>query len=420
MRIAAIYPYDPLERSRIRSFRTLSVLAGTAPTTVFHPGTASEASGFPRPEGVTMRAMGDGQLARIWRFTRALATQRSLSFAFYRSCLRQALRSGPWDLVFVERLPIDTSRLGDTPIVFDTVDRFHSQVSSLYHDARGLRRIGYAHDMRTIAREQADYCNAATLVLCTTESEAQGLQMDGVTAPIQGFFHRSQTETNEFGNGRPGGGDLAGTRERLRAGRRKIASFHGRASYPANISAVRFTRETLAPVCPHATFLVFGDGWEESIAGNLFTLGRQRDLSLLSVADFGVFPLSTAVGIPNKVIECLAYGLPVVVSPALEAILPRALKAHCRDRIHVARLEDFAARIHALDAALVRSDDAGKRFRRFYDDMIARSENDLAVGIRGLAGASSRRTSNGSHALASETALAGGLNTAALARKDVR
>ncbi len=390
MRFTAIYPYDPLARSRIRSYRTLSILARMAPTAVYYPGAGSGRVGFPVPDGVTLHATPDPGVLRMARFVSAMTTRRSLSFAFYRSVLKTALRAGTHDLVFAERIRLPRRLIPAAPVVYDTVDRFRAQVASLHDDARGLRRLGYAYDMRTIAAEQAHYCNASTLVLCTTEFEAKGLRADGVRTPIQSFFHRSQTEWTDRSRMEAGMGEARIRRKHIVKGRRRLASFHGRSSYPANIAAVRFIQTSLANRLVDTAFLVFGEQWMERTENNISYLGRQPDLSLLAAADFGVFPLSTAVGIPNKVIECLAYGLPVVISPAVHAILPGWIRDNLRERIHMAEIPNFADCVRSCESQLERSEIASEYFRSIYSAMADASERELGDSIAMLSTRSRR------------------------------
>ncbi|MGH8020349.1 MAG: glycosyltransferase [Opitutaceae bacterium] len=384
MRFTAIYPYDPLVRSRIRSYRTLSILAAKAPTAVYYPGSEAGKDGFPVPDGVTLHAIRDTTMLRLVRFACAMGTRRSLSFAFYRNALKTALRSEVHDLVFAERIPLPSRLVSATPIVYDTVDRFRTQVASLHEDAKALRRLGYGYDMHTIAAEQVRYCNASTLVLCTTDSEAKGLRSDGVQTPIQSFFHRSQTDWTDHAHAATEMREALSRRRRVINGRRRLASFHGRSSYPANIAAVRFIENSLAKALDDTAFLIFGEQWAERREANISYLGRQANLSLLGAADFGVFPLSTAVGIPNKVIECLAYGLPIVISPALHAILPEWIKDNLRERIHRAEIQAFAECIRSRESQLVRSDIAAEYFRSIYSAKAEASERELGDSIARL------------------------------------
>ena len=129
MKIKAIYPYNPLSTSRIRSYRTLQVLARVAHVEAYYPNPGYDDRDLDAPSGVTMNIVGDSGAARALRFLRAVLSGGSLSFAYYRSLMREVTKGDPGNLVFVERLPLLAS--AGVPVMYDAVDCFSGQVRSL-------------------------------------------------------------------------------------------------------------------------------------------------------------------------------------------------------------------------------------------------------------------------------------------------
>jgi hypothetical protein len=376
--IKAIYPYNPLSTSRIRSYRTLQVLARMARVDAYFPNPGYDDRDLDIPAGVTMHVVGDDRTARMWRFLRAVLSGGSLSYAYYKSLIREATRGGAGSLVFVERLPL----LADAgvPVVYDAVDCFSGQVRSLAGDARGLRKPGYIYDRFVIGREQVRYCNRATLTLCTTETEGALLARDGAKGPMQTFLHRSQVDSPA-----PDPAPPVGAARNSGPGL-KTASFHGRASYPANAAAVRFLERLSGELSGSTEIVVFGHGWKNRSGPGFRMLGRQPDLRILQQADFGVFPMATAVGIPNKVMECLAHGLPVILSPVIAERLPPEILEEFSARVIVAEIGDFKETVRRVGPGLSRSTDAEQRFRIRYGEITDASEKHLEASLKRLLG----------------------------------
>lgn len=369
MKILAIYPYFPDERTRVRSSETLRLLRALGDVTVAFPSEtrSPDLSGF----ACRVLTIRDSRFWRLSRIVGAILSRRSISSAYYKNITNYLLNiiDDDFDLVFVERLSVAfglSSRAN--VVIYDAVDSFKEQTTLLARAAKGLKKYGYRYDAKLIGDEQVESCNRATGVLCTTELEKARLIQAGVTAPIHAYLHNSQVTR------------LAGINDETNSSRQRVV-FHGRGSYAANQAAARYIRHDIAPAAPEVDFIIFGADWPEKQVANLKIFGFQPDLSLLWSADYAIFPFEAAVGIQNKVIEALAAGLPCVVTPIVAEGLPRVLKAELFDRIIVIELDRFADYIRAMPN-LVRSEEASDRFESIYTLLMADNEVDTLNFMR--------------------------------------
>jgi glycosyltransferase involved in cell wall biosynthesis len=104
------------------------------------------------------------------------------------------------------------------------------------------------------------------------------------------------------------------------------ALFIGNFSYPPNVLALRFLLDEVLPrvwaQLPEAQLLLVGGGLQDEPAGDprVQRLGFVEDLrSAYAQASCAVVPLLVGGGSPLKLIEALAYGLPVLATPRAAA-----------------------------------------------------------------------------------------------------
>jgi sugar transferase (PEP-CTERM/EpsH1 system associated) len=103
--------------------------------------------------------------------------------------------------------------------------------------------------------------------------------------------------------------------------------FTGAMDYPPNVDAVLWFADHVLPLLPGARFVIVGAGPAPAVQAlarrpDITVTGRVPDIRpYLLHADAAVAPMRIARGIQNKVLEAMAAGRPVVVTPdALEGI----------------------------------------------------------------------------------------------------
>lgn len=374
MNILAVFPYKPSSSTRVRSFEVLSVLVSLGSVTVAFPSSLSDV-----PDdcdrilaNCTVLPISDSRFRRFLRVLQAFTKGKSISFAFYRNPF-SAVSFDPeqrFDMIFVERLSIPRSaRNLSSFIVYDAVDSFMHQTRFLSRNASFLKKLAYSYDQRVIAAEQVLACNFANSVICTTNLEKKRLLALGVTSPVHPFLHRSQVYSVRESS-KLDGVDLQ-------------FIFHGRASYSANAEAGTFIRQIIAPNLPDFDFCIFGAGWKPEESRNVRVLGYQEDLSLLGSATCAIFPLATAVGIQNKVIEALCAGLPCIVTPLVAEGIPSKLFEVAGSFLHVVPRESFVEYLRDRGRELYRSDAFADCFREEYEKIVSQERRwfvDLLLG----------------------------------------
>ena len=373
MRIAAIYPYDPTTPARIRSLDTLLTLKQAGQVTVFAPDLDPDALHRLELLGLAVHTRKDSALKRAMRVAFAMLRGRSITYAFYATVAPGETELGNFDLLYVERLT-PPWRKTEAAVVYDVVDDFQRQVQQLSRTAAAPRRYGYLYDRLVIHRDILQACARADLVLCTTPAEARSIAAIGIaSSKLLPYLHQSQVRVPAL---------LPTETPQRRRTRRGV--FHGRASYPANQAAVQVIESNLGPALEGWEFLVFGEGWKPSQGESIEVRGFQQDLRLLRSADAGIFPIEASVGVQNKVLECLAAGLPVVVTPGIAAGLPPPVVEALRERILVREVGDFAEALRNDGSKLSLSEAAERRFAQAYQKIIEQHRQQFTQRLQAL------------------------------------
>lgn len=151
------------------------------------------------------------------------------------------------------------------------------------------------------------------------------------------------------------------TAENLRASavppRPSTIVFHGNLSYAPNVDAARFLCRDVLPRlrATHPTLVLYLVGYDPAPAVRALHDGR-RVIVTGGVADIvphltgcalGVYPLRLGSGMPNKVLDALACGLPCIVSPTALAGIE-----HAKDGEHLRVATDAASWVDAIATLL--------------------------------------------------------------------
>ncbi|WP_372878836.1 hypothetical protein [Spongiibacter marinus] len=269
-------------------------------------------------------------IGRFFRIVKSLVVGRGVVYEFYNN--RQAVEkfldaeiscSKFYDAVYVERLPIflyeERMRKLSNFIVFDCVDSFSRQVKLFRKVSKGWKRMVYILESLVIKRVERLSCDSADLVLVTTEAEKKYLnEYVGVESKVVPCMHATNVPENM---------PYVPLTERD-----KYFSFHGKLTYLPNMLAL----DELNKLGGAVKIKVAGAADKGTIGkdSNLEFMGFVDDLyGHLSGALGSFFPISFCVGIQNKVVESLAAGTPVFITPEIEESFPMNSNSY-RDRCY--------------------------------------------------------------------------------------
>ena len=179
-------------------------------------------------------------------------------------------------------------------------DRRHFRLSAVYRrEARCLREY------------ERKICERSAAVVVTTEREAQLVRQISDTAPVRVIPNGVDT-------------DYFNPSVRLAASARPTVTFTGDMSYFPNEDAVVFFARRVLPLIrksvPEVRFLIVGRNPSRSVKrlleiDGVEVTGFVPDVRpYLAQTHVAVAPFSIAAGIQNKILEAMAYCLPVVAT----------------------------------------------------------------------------------------------------------
>jgi glycosyltransferase involved in cell wall biosynthesis len=183
----------------------------------------------------------------------------------------------------------------------------------------------YSRETRTLAAAERAMSERARTVLVVSEHEREVLSQLAPRARIEVV---------------PNGVDVESFRPTLPPAVEPVVVFTGRMDYRPNVEAVTWFAAQIWPhvvaARPDARFVIVGDRPARPVR----TLA-ERDRSIQVTGRVGavqphlwrsavaVAPLLTARGLQNKVMESLAAGVPVVLTPGVLAGLPHGVEKGC-------------------------------------------------------------------------------------------
>jgi glycosyltransferase involved in cell wall biosynthesis len=234
--------------------------------------------------------------------------------------------------------------LNRTPFVLDMVDVDSGKWSALSQHAKWPNRYIYSREAVCLAEFERQAVRAAAMTLVVNEREANAVRELVPNAAVQVIQNGIDLEPFKPPDG------PATTAE---------VTFCGVLDYePNEAAALRLARDIWPRVHrqrPDATLLLLGSRPTPAIRAlpevdsSIRVSGAVPDVKpYLWKSALAAVPLMTARGVQNKVLEALAAGLPVVVSPIVAEGLPESALGGC---IVAGHDEEFAGSIvHLLDA----------------------------------------------------------------------
>jgi sugar transferase (PEP-CTERM/EpsH1 system associated) len=329
-------PYSPNRGDRIRAYHILRTLSTVARVDVFSLVHDDEEASHVDD----VRAMADSvetvAVPRLRNLGRALAalpgpqplTHVLLDGPAITETLSRMVASQTPDVVlaycsgtarFALETPLDTF-----PLVLDMVDVDSAKWRALSGSTRPPKAWIYRREARRLSAFEAGIMQRARMTLAVNDREKNELTRllpDARVTVVQN------------------GIDLSAFRAPTSSDREAHVVFCGVMNYAPNADAAERLGRRIWPLVkarrPHARLLLVGTEPGARIRSlqqdpTIRVTGTVPDVRpYLWNAAVSVAPLETARGVQNKVLEAIAAGLPVVVSPTVSAGLPDEVKGAC-------------------------------------------------------------------------------------------
>lgn len=364
MRVAYLchrIPYPPNKGEKIRAFHQLRGLAGRHEVDLFtlvdDPRDMDHVDALaPYCRQVAAEPI-DARLARI-RALPYLLTAKALTLPyFYASRLatrfREAVASRSYDRIFVycSAMAQYAEGVPDIPIVTDFVDVDSDKWRQYAGFAGFPKNLVYRREARRLRAYEQKVCARSSSVVVTTEREADlvrsisaGANVHVVTNGVDAEYFRSDGSTP--------------------ASTPPTILFVGDMSYfPNEEAVVTFSRQVLPLIrqeVPGTRFLVVGRGPGPAVRrldghNGVEVTGFVPDVrTYLAQAHVSVAPFAIAAGIQNKLLEAMAYGLPVVATS-------RAAQGLARKVAEVVHTADTHPEMASTIVRLLRDTDSARQ-----------------------------------------------------------
>jgi sugar transferase (PEP-CTERM/EpsH1 system associated) len=329
-------PYAPNRGDRIRAYYLLQEMSKFADVSLFSllhdADEASRIGAVPFAKDVT-----GTRVTRIRNFlvgVSRLASRHPLTHSLLdapdaHGALRRLVEAAPPDVIVaycsgMARFALEPPLRG-RPLVLDLVDVDSAKWSQLADESRGVRRWIYRREALTLRGFEARAVQAAAVTLVVNDRERAALQPIAPEGRISVL---------------PNGIDVDAFRPPDPPVTAPVVTFCGVMNYHPNEDGVRWFAQHVWPrvrsVMREARFVVVGAGPTRAIR-NLATADPSITIvgpvphvqPYLWQSAISVAPLRFARGVQNKVLEALAAGLPVVVTPAVWEGVPREARSGC-------------------------------------------------------------------------------------------
>ncbi len=221
------------------------------------------------------------------------------------------------------RLAVDPPLAG-LPFVLDVLDVDSEKWSALGHTTRGARGRVYRREADRLSRFEREAASQAYATTVVNERERRSLLALAPDADVRVV---------------PNGIDTAAFRPEGPPSLEPRVVFTGVFNYEPNATAAVWLAERVWPLVkrrqPDARLALVGANPSPAVTrlassdASIEVTVPFRGCSLTSGVAVATAPLMTARGIQNKVLEAIAAGLPVVVTPVVEEGLPSVAAPAC-------------------------------------------------------------------------------------------
>ena len=354
-------PYPPNKGDKIRAFQQLRAIAARHEVDLFTladdaADVAHESTLRDYCHQVTVGRVNP-RLARLralpYLFTRAPLTVPYFYSAELQREIRRAVAARSYDRIFVycSAMAQYVERAWQIPTVTDFVDVDSDKWTQYAAFSRWPSSAIYRRESRALQEYERQICEQSSCVIVTTEREASLIRQITDIARLHVIPNGVDTEFFQ-----PSGKPLEGGPPTV--------GFIGDMSYFPNEEAVTYFARQVLPLIqqsvPGTRFLIVGRNPGHTVQklakiNGVEVTGFVPDIRThLARMHATVAPFSIAAGIQNKILEAMAFGLPVVcTSRAAQGLSPEAAGA-----VDVAdRAEEMAAKVATLlgDAQLARN-----------------------------------------------------------------
>jgi sugar transferase (PEP-CTERM/EpsH1 system associated) len=345
-------PYPPNKGDKIRAFYELQAIAGRHEVDVFTLADDEGDLAFREPLLKHCRNLTVAQvhpkLARLQALP-FLLTRKPLTLPYFHSReletqVRRALEGRSYDRIFVycSAMAQYVGSAGQIPVLMDFVDVDSDKWTQYASFTRFPFSAVYRREGRCLEAFEREACGKSTSVVVTTEREARLLRRLSPEANVHVI--PNGVDTVYF--------DPAAVPRNLTT---PAMVFTGDMSYFPNQEAVRFFATQVLPLIqasvPNAHFLIVGRNPGPGIlqlrkTSGVEVTGFVPDVrTYLAKAHVAVAPFAIAAGIQNKILEAMAFGLPVVATSRTA----QGLSPTVSDMVDTAdTAEEFAAKIVLL------------------------------------------------------------------------
>jgi polysaccharide biosynthesis protein PslH len=330
-------PYAPNRGDRVRAYhllRQLRTFAGVDLVSLVHDDDEAEHLDDARALATTVTGVRVPRVRNLVRAAAALPTTRPFSHVLLDSpelqpAVERVVRDHAPDVVLafctgiahvVVRPPLD--RL---PLVLDMVDVDSAKWAALAATSAPPRSWIYAREARTLEAFEVSITRRAFATTLTTDKE-----LDTLRALVPGA--RIEVMQN--------GVDAEGLRPPAQPRASETVVFCGVMNYPPNEEGAVWMVQEVWPLVrqarPAAKLELVGSRPTRRVqqlasdAGGVIVTGAVEDVRPhLWGAAASAAPLLTARGVQNKVLEAVAAGLPVVVTPTVLEGVPDEVRPAC-------------------------------------------------------------------------------------------
>jgi sugar transferase (PEP-CTERM/EpsH1 system associated) len=349
-------PYAPNRGDRVRAYFLLQFLRARAQVDVIslvhdedeasHArdlDTLADSVQAVRVPRLRSLALGVASLATMTPTTHAMLDAPDLLPA-----IRAAVARRPPDVVLaycsgMARLAL-LPPLQARPLLLDMVDVDSAKWQDLGRVTAPPLGWVYRREARVLRAFEARAARHAAATMVVTGAERDTLQALAPSARVHVV---------------PNGVDVASLRPASPPAPSADVVFCGVMNYPPNERAAHLLAREVWPLVrrtrPDATLHLVGSSPSTSVrqlasdAGGIVVTGAVPDVrQYLWSAGVAAAPLFTARGIQNKVLEAVAAGLPVVVTPNVMASLPPQIQPACVAASNAAEVADALVRLLAL------------------------------------------------------------------------
>lgn len=343
-------PYPPDKGDKIRAFHQIRAIAARHEVDLFT--LADEATDLTHRVALAAHchrltvSRVHPKLARL-RSLPYLLTRTPLTVPYFYSSelqteVRKAVASRSYDRIFVycSAMAQYVQSVDDIPLVLDLVDVDSDKWMQYAAFTKFPFSTVYRREGRTLEVYERTVCEKASCVLVSTEREAQLARRIAPGAHVQAL---------------PNGVDTGYFKPAPEANREAAVIFTGDMSYFPNEEAVIYFARRVLPLIrsevAEVRFLIVGRNpgrkvQELSKIEGVEVTGFVPDVrTWLAKARVAVAPFTIAAGIQNKILEAMAFGLPVVATPRAA----QGLSSRVADRVHTGNTpEELASKVLVL------------------------------------------------------------------------